>query len=278
MYRFSTCASLLTVVMGCSVNPNALAPVHQADTLANADIEADGVADTATAAPACATPTDCADQDPCTTDSCLPTGSCAHAPTPVGGACDTDGLPCTAEACSSSGQCAYVGLAPATCGIIEAGKPACYLAEAPRPGHPCQVCNPAASQTTWSQLPVDASCGAVQKVCIRHACAADGSCNPAPDPGLCPAPDSDCKAAACDAAFGCNSVALPASTTCTGPDGIACTVESCDGAGACNGKTAFDDSQCDDKVACTTDACNASGCAHSPVLKIRRILQNDLQS
>ncbi len=125
----------------------------------------------------------CVAPNPCVTGAtCQPDGQCIGAwdvdqcPCEADGDCD-DGKPCTDDTCdATAGACTN---APIAGGCYIEGQ--CYWDGEPNLGvNACQVCSPASSQTTWSQLACD-----------------DGN---------------DCTDDVCDPATGCGALSL------TGPD------------------------------------------------------------
>ena len=199
---------------------------------------------------------------PCLQAACAE-GNCSWQPTPVGAACDTDGLPCTVETCDAKGACQTGGLAAGQCGIVVDGKPVCFAKGAAEPKNPCLACDPDKATTAWSALAAGTTCGPLAKGCVQSLCSAQAQCEPVPSPSLCPKPATACKAAQCDVNFGCTAAALPAGATCEA-DILACTIDACDVTGAC-GNVSLNHAGCSDGVACTLDQCNpAKGCEHLP--------------
>ena len=210
---------------------------------------------------------DCADGDPCTTDTCDPLTACAHGPS--SGPCDDgdactagdacaegkcvpgpgpdcdDGSPCTKDACVSGLGCTH---APAAGPCDDAD--ACTLGDFCSLG----VCKPGASAAVCddkSACTVD-SCDK-KKGCVYLPSTAKGCCKKASD---C-ADGNPCTQGVCDAEGACSFP--PAVASCD--DGDLCTdPDVCDG-GKCGGLP----KDCDDKNPCTWDGCApVSGCTHVP--------------
>ncbi|MBM4346088.1 MAG: hypothetical protein FJ100_22170, partial [Deltaproteobacteria bacterium] len=176
-------------------------------------------------------------------------------------ACEA-GAPCLLGKCSK-GVCQSKGPKPNTCYVEADSK--CAQADEVDPKNPCQACAPQTSQTAWTHLPKDTSCTADATVCTVDVCDGKGLCTHNPDNGKCADKGGLCMTGVCDAGLGCIGVPKPVTATCEGADGIACTVEHCDGKGACAMAGAATDSLCDDKVGCTLDVCDAKkGCVFTP--------------
>ena len=221
---------------------------------------------------------DCADENPCTADSCDPVAGCLNAPL-SDLECD-DGNACTQSQLCWQGSCAP--------GLVTNCSD----------GNTCtnDACNPESG--TCSHVPTQASCddgdactgagACVGSVCASGAlicackatadCAAKDDGNPCNGVLVCnlashscdvdPATvvtcdasgDSACQANQCDAASGlCAWTAINAGGPCDA-DGSVCTpADACLGT-ACVASAALN---CDDGNACTADACAAtSGCSH----------------
>ncbi|MFO0750973.1 MAG: hypothetical protein U1F43_35665 [Myxococcota bacterium] len=190
---------------------------------------------------------------PCTVDNgfghCPGINACAggrpvcDGPTPVSESCNghdddcdgqtdegtcDDGLACTTDTCGAGGACSHTLVAGA---CLIAGT--CFEAAQPMPGDPCQACLPALSTSDWS--------------------VADGA--PCDDGDLCTWNDT-CVGGACDGqTHQCN-------------DGIACTVDHCDGDGGCTATQAA--GTCFIDGACVADgALKAPGSAASCATPIR---------
>lgn len=183
--------------------------------------------------------TPCNDGTVCTAnDVCGADGVCRG--TPI--SCD-DGLSCTADTCDPVAGCLHAIL-PGTCLIAGA----CYAAGQPNPSNACQVCQPAVSQTAWSNLTNGTVCND-GNACTRTDTCQAGICVGS-NPVVCQPLDQCHDAGTCDPATGtCSNPAKPNGTTCN--DGNACTqTDTCQN-GACVGSN---------PVVCTAlDQCHAAG-------------------
>lgn len=196
------------------------------DTDAAADAAKDGSAADVTkdVQPACQIGSDCDDQNPCTTNSCV-SGNCVY----VGNGlccqsaadCD-DGNACTADACFSSG---------------------CL--------HTLKACNDGLSCTVDSCQPANGQC---KHAVLAGFCAIDGQCVPTgtSGPGACLAcvPEIEPKGWSAVAGKPCD-------------DGVACTsADQCDANGSCLGTAKSGcctaDADCQTTTPCTTASCNTA--------------------
>ena len=149
-------------------------------------------------------PADCDDGNPCTEDSCDPSGGCQHRPLADGTGCD-DGNACTATDVCGAGVC--IGSSPVVCTALDQ----C---------HEVGVCDPATG--TCSQPPrSDASPCNDGDACTRDDVCRAGVCVPG-------------AATVCGALDQCHApgVCDPATGTCSNPeigcdDGDPCTVDAC---------------------------------------------------
>ena len=176
----------------------------------------------------------CSDGNPCTDDTCDPSGGCVFANNSAG--CD-DG-----KICTTGDYCAG--------GVCNAGK-----SNNCDDGNSCtdQTCDPKTGNcnTTFNALNCDDG----------NACSSNDACKD----GVCKAGVTvDCKDAdlctldSCDVAGGCKH------TISTGvcEDGDACTYGETCTTGVCNGGAQLN---CDDLNPCTADSCEKlTGCAHTP--------------
>ncbi len=167
--------------------------------------------------------------------------------------CD-DGLGCTEDLCTMPGAVCSWQLKANFCVI---GK-TCLVAGAPRPGHPCEVCDPLASQTKWTPLTDGAACE------DAFDCVVDATCTSSTCAGVALGCDDDdaCTADVCVEGKGCTYPPLGAPGEAPIPcdDADACTSGDHCLAGACAGAPL----DCDDGAPCTLDACDlASGCSHT---------------
>jgi hypothetical protein len=204
---------------------------------------------------------DCADGNPCTTDTCS-SGNCSNANNSA--SCD-DGLFCNGDDSCSGGSCSTHDGDPCSSG-----------------GQCADQCN----ETTDScNDPAGTACSGDGNACTDDECSGSGSCvhpnNTAScDDGLFCNGDDTCSAGSCSAHDGdpcssggecaddcdedTDSCDAPAGTSCTG-DGDVCTDDECSGDGACVHPA--NTASCDDGDACTTgDACSNEVCVGtSPV-------------
>ena len=237
----------------------------------------------------------CDDGNPCTIDSCAPSG-CVHSPIvcPAGdqchdaGVCDpatgqcsqpakSDGTACSdGNACTQSDACragTCTGANPVVCG----GADQC---------HDAGVCDPATGQCSQPVKPDGTSCNDGNPCTQSDACRA-GSCTGA-NPVICAAADQCHDAGVCDPTTGrcsmpaksdgavcndgnaCTRTDACRAGVCTGADPVVCgggdscrDGGTCDpGTGACmGGRTKPDGAACDDGNACTrTDVCRQGQC------------------
>ena len=184
-----------------------------ADADAGTDVPPDATDDVPVDAAAACTPGDCADDDPCTADTCAPGGGCAHAPA-SGAACADDGLACTADLCVN-GTCGHGSLNGGWCLIGGA-----CVAEGTFTPDGCASCVAALQPLAWTpQLPSvlceDGTVCTVGDHCQGGVClpGATTSC----DDG------NPCSADACDPTTGCahpdavNGAVCPTSGPCQLP-------------------------------------------------------------
>jgi hypothetical protein len=177
----------------------------------------------------CMEDTECDDGNPCTDDACVYGGEgriCEH--TPNTEPCD-DGDPCTDPDVCADGSCQP---GPNVCGCT-----------------------------------VDADCDEYEDgdLCNGTLVCNEDSGNCEVDPATvvdCGETGNPCTEYECDPATGdCDEVDLDAGTPCD-DDEDACTVDTCDGSGACTHEAV----DCDDGDPCTTDSCDsATGCIHDDV-------------
>ena len=237
---------------------------------------------------ACAgTAADCNDGNACTTDSCDPAfGLCNFAAVPQGGACD-DGNPCTdkdvcgggkckgsTKSCDDSNVCTDDSCDSKTgclnlpnkvtcddgsvCTTTDtcAGGKCTGAAKSCGDGNPCtdDGCDPKSGCTNLANT-VTCSTGDVcqDAVCKDTKCTATGAPKSCDD-------KNPCTTDSCDAAKGCQNIALADATKCA--DGDACNNASLCKAGKCvTGAKVV----CDDNNACTSDSCDPTkGCLFEP--------------
>ncbi|MBM5813023.1 MAG: hypothetical protein FJ191_13845, partial [Gammaproteobacteria bacterium] len=201
------------------------------------------------------------DELPCTADACDGAGSCAASPVADGTACAA-GAACLVGLCEK-GVCQNKGPAKGSC-YVSADK-VCASDGQPSAGNPCMVCNVAKSQTEWVAAAAAATCTSDNVTCTVDACDGAGTCQHTPSVATCGDKNSACSYAFCDAKVSCVAKPKDATVVCDGADGIACTVEHCDGAGACPAVGTPTNGMCNDQVACTADACQpGKGCVFTP--------------
>ncbi|MEY3013876.1 MAG: hypothetical protein RIT45_2611, partial [Pseudomonadota bacterium] len=191
---------------------------------------------------------------------------------PEAATCSEDGAECRPGKCAS-GSCVIEGVSAGFCFIAaDGGKGACIADGTTNPDAPCERCVAAVVQDKWSPIAAGTACKADDIACTQDACDGKGDCVATPDDGACKDKDGPCVRGACDAAEvkGCKTVPLPTTATCTG-DAFDCTVEYCDGQGACAPKQNPDDTACNDGLTCTVDSCDPNsgavdtGCVHKQV-------------
>jgi hypothetical protein len=155
--------------------------------------------------------------------TCNPaTGACVAQPdAPSGTACDADGSLCTTEACNGSGTC------------VQTGTVSCPAAIPPCEGG--ATCNPATGVcVAQPDAPSGTACNADGNLCTTDACNGSGSCVQTGTVG-CQPPTPPCEGGtACNPATG-TCVAQPdaPSGTACDTDGNLCTIDMCNGTGAC---------------------------------------------
>ena len=221
---------------------------------------ADGISTCATS-----NPVNCADNNPCTLDSCAKTTGCAHVAVSPGTACDKDSDKCTADKCSGT-TCAAGSTTvcddknPCTtdscnkltgdCGAVAVGD-----------GTGCEDGSPCTKPDTCAAGTCKAGPGVVcedNKPCTDNECTLANGCEyPSTADGTgCDLDGSKCTPDTCKSG-GC---AAASSKVCD--DGNPCTTDSCTAAtGACATAAGNDDASCDDGSACTNgDKCAAGAC------------------
>ncbi len=180
----------------------------------------------------CSAPTECQ-----LSVTCDGAGGCGVVDRASGTACSSDGLSCTDDLCDGAGACTH----PLSVGACLIGG-TCYASGASSPTNPCLACAPETSTSAWSPRPNGTACPDDGVSCTADICDGAGACTHAVAPttclvgGTCYAsgtldPVNACLAcvpATSHTAFG----ALPSGTACP-DDGVSCTDDVCDGAGAC---------------------------------------------
>ena len=224
----------------------------------------------------------CDDGNTAAGDCCSPT--CTYdAP---GTACTSDGNVCTNDVCNGAGACLHPNNT-ASCddGLFCNGADTCSGGTCMHTGNPCAggpdcaaTCNEAADNCFD---PAGTGCTSDGNVCTNDQCNGTGACahpnNTAPcDDGLfCNGTDT-CSAGACthtgnpcaggpDCADTCNEAADncfdPAGTGCTA-DSDPCTLDQCNGSGACAHPPGNDGAACSDGDDCTSgEICSGGACA-----------------
>lgn len=181
---------------------------------------------------------------------------------PVDSAC-AKGAPCLLGSCDLGGKCIAAGTQKGWCYISADAKGACLQDGELDPKNACQRCDAAIAQDAWTPLPKTATCSADDIACTVDLCNGSGSCEAHPSDVLCAGSVSACAQGVCDTTTGCKSVPLSKDVTCVGSDGVACTIEHCDGASKCDNAGVPEHGLCDDGFACTLDLCGAGGCTHN---------------
>ena len=248
------------------------------DGAGKCDVCKDGVcAGAATVAPdACVIDGVCVQKDDKKSDShgcevCAPTTS-QHkwSPAKDGDACEKDGEACRPGTCAS-GACEFKSVISGYCYIPDEKAGACVKDGDVQSTNSCQVCDAGNAPTAWTAKKLGAACKSPDGyVCTLDQCNSAGNCVGTPTDSLCK-DGGPCTQGKCDTtAKSCTTVNLAKAATCTGDDGVGCTVEHCDGNGSCDNAGIADKSGCDDQLACTVDACDPSatkgtdGCKHTP--------------
>lgn len=243
---------------------------------------------------ACSDSASCDDGNPCSVDSCDPSGVCVHAPGPAG-ACE-DGLFCDgAETCNSLGFCQASG-APRSCD----DEVECTIDDCDELGDACihdprnSLCDDGSFCTGVEECDAGSGCRAgVAPDCSDGAACTRDTCNDAT--GACEHLPED---AACDDGQFCNGVesctvelGCSPGTPPNCDDGVTCTEDACDESARscrhtavdaacsddlfCNGSEICDPAggceagsvpNCDDGVGCTVDLCEEAGdrCTNTP--------------
>ncbi len=249
----------------------------------------------------------CDDNNDCTIDACDGATGCVHTPQPKDTGCATDGLPCTVDVCDGANQCIHTQIAADSC-LVDG---TCVAAGADKAGEPCLACTPASNQLQWTAKVAGIACPDDGTACTVDACNGLGSCDHSAVKadtcligGSCYAKgDKSGDCLTCDSLkTQTDWTPIAANAPCT-DDGKGCTVDQCDGKGACNheslkanscliagtcyvqGDKEADCTECNtaisqtqwsntakgqtctpDMLACTIDACDGKGvCGHSEI-------------
>lgn len=238
------------------------------------------------------TPINCADNNPCTTDTCDAKDGCGYKANnaacddgllcTVNDACQngscagnpktcTDNNPCTTDSCDPAQGCVFVAnTAPCTvAGTCEQG--VCALGQCAGNGNTsCDDGNPCTNdtcvpQTGCAHTPVNngQTCGQGDACVSAPTCQA-GVCSPGSATNC--SDGLPCTKDSCDSQLGCSW--SPSTDPCD--DGDACTVGDVCGVvpgkgSQCKPGTPVGQAECSDNNPCTTDGCNATlGCTHLP--------------
>ncbi len=232
------------------------------DTPATAETTAD------TTPAGCQSPADCDDNDYCSTDTCKPDGTCAHAPiancVPPQLPCNATN-PCKAGVCDPATNACAVCLTTADCpkGSLCQGKQ-CKPAQACKSDIDCkatkQVCGAATGLCVDCNSGLDCATG---EACVDSKCVGAAPCKSSKDcPAVCNQPKGICvecvTADDCAAGKFCAADGKCAQAVCLGPAcGSANWLFVCkaDGSAYQTGVT------CDDGEPCTDSGCSGSkGC------------------
>jgi hypothetical protein len=186
----------------------------------------------------------------------------ACTPQSTGGACHTG-------TCKADGSCQSGGVTAGFCFVTPSNGtgPECFADKALDPGNTCKFCQSSKSDV-WSDLSAGTTCTGDKVSCTKDSCDGQGTCISTPDDGACTSLNTPCTIGRCKASndTGCVTEPLPTTATCTDLDGIACTLEHCDGKGTCDPTAlSFDATACEDGSPCTEEACEKTvGCVHTP--------------
>ncbi len=254
------------------------------------------------AGPCDATETCTGNSDLCPTDGSAPSGT----------ACTSDSNACTRDICNASGQCDHPAVPPGTScgsGLICTATTQCtagcwiggafYAPGATNPAASCQECNPSVSTASWSNKPVNTTCGTPSpgswgecggysgtcdqtgtqsRSVTTYTCSSAGACvpNTATETQACTRPTDGTTCAS--PTYGNWTSCDGFSDTCdnTGSQSRSVTTYACS-AGNCAGSTSGESqacsrsttgTPCNDANACTSgDVCNSSGtCGGTPMV------------
>ena len=191
---------------------------------------------------ACVDAVNCNDiNGPCQQGTCNPnTGLCSADPLPESTPCDNDNNECTTQHCDGQGTCTVNSSTPV-----------------PQPQQ-CQsfYCDPADGtiKTNFSEFPLSTVCEADGNLCTNDHCNGLGSCvlnNNVDCSGL----NGQCQSGTCNPSNGqCEPsyLGFPLSTPCQSDNDL-CTVDHCDGGGAC---LTYDNVQVPPVEVCRSFFCN----------------------
>jgi MYXO-CTERM domain-containing protein len=154
---------------------------------------------------------------------------------PAGYACPDDGLACTTDACDGAGACQH----PLTTGCLIAA--ACVAAGTADPGNECRDCQPASATTAYTNKAAGVACTDDGDPTTADACDGAGACgHVATDTcfiggvlyaGGAANPANEC--ATCVSTVSRSAWTNRAAGSACADDGLACTTDTCDAAGAC---------------------------------------------
>lgn len=210
---------------------------------------------------ACASASDCDDDNPCTDDACGTDGACTNSADDTN-PCADDGVFCNGSESCSAGTCTSDAVDPCVGGSLpfcDAGMDACVECTSPADCDDGLFCNGSERCEAGScEAPLAVACPDALNGCDedRGVCL---DCNLASD-----CADGDaCTVDRCTAGS-CEHGGCPSGTTCTAgvcagctdagdcDDGNPCTTDTCDGgSGVCSWPDAAPGSPCDDGVFCT---------------------------
>ena len=248
----------------------------------------------------CSTAGDCADGDPCTTDTCAG-GSCVN--TVISGCCTSaaqcgDGDPCTADSCSSANTCVNAAISGCCTTAAQCNDSDVCTADSCS-ANTCvnatiSGCCTAAAQCNDSNLCTTDSCSANKcvnaaisgccttaaqcndsNVCTADSCNSSNTCVNATIAGCCTTAaqcnDSNvCTADSCNSSNTCVNATISGCCTTAGPcnDNDVCTADSCS-ANKCVNATisgcCTSNNQCGDGDPCTADSCSANTCVNATI-------------
>jgi cysteine-rich repeat protein len=183
---------------------------------------------------ACVADRDLDPANPC--QECHPTlATDAYSPRAAGVSCPDDGLGHTLDVCDAAGACVHpaTGTCTIDATVIEGG--------APNPANPCQVCDPEAAPTAWSDRALGYPCLDDGLACTWDRCDGAGQCEHRLTTGCLVdgaclgygALDPENACLACDPAQDATGFSPRPEGVACGEDGLPHTADTCDGAGQC---------------------------------------------
>lgn len=179
------------------------------------------------------------------------TGTCTTAPRALGTPCDRDGSLCTTDQCDGSGSCVLVSTVTCAEGSV------CETGES---------CNPATGLCEMlMDPPLSTPCEEDGNLCTIEHCDGNGACVVF-DAVVCAAPTGECDAGkVCNPTTGaCDDITDPVLSTPCEADSDRCTIDHCDGLGACVNLDVVDCSALDDQ--CNIGVCDPDSgeCGRTP--------------